>query len=141
MPDDYLEQLKPEDRAGRYTFGNEVSTGPRWIVAEEDGSVIGFASFGACRDADAPEHGEIYGLYVDPDNWQQGVGRALMDSAQRDLIQMGFSLAKLWVLVGNSRAIMFYEHAAWFPDGFRRLEEVWGLEVSSVRYQRSLSAT
>ena len=89
MPDDYLDQLKPEDRASRYTFGDVPSSGPRWIIATKDGSVIGFVSFGASRDEDTPDQGEVYGLYVDPDYWHQGVGRALMDSAQRDLLQMG----------------------------------------------------
>lgn len=137
--DEWPNQLKPEDRASRYTFGDEPSSGPRWTIATKDGSVIGFISFGASRDEDSPDHGEVYGLYVDPDYWHQGVGHALMEIAQQDLLQMGFSSANLWVLVGNSRAMMFYEREAWLPDGLSRVEEVWGLEVSSVRYQRSLA--
>jgi ribosomal protein S18 acetylase RimI-like enzyme len=139
MPDDYLDQLKPEDRANRYTFGDGRSSGPRWTVAAEDGMVVGFVSFGTSRDEDTPDHGEVYGLYVDPDHWHRGVGRSLMDNAESDFLQTGFSVANLWVLVGNSRATDFYERGAWSPDGTSRVEEVWGLEVSSIRYQRSLS--
>ncbi len=139
MSDDYLDQWRPEVRADHYTFGDALSSGPRWTVADDDGSVIGFINFGASRDEDTPDHGEIYGLYVAPDSWQQGVGQALMDNALQNLQQLGFSFANLWVLVGNSRAMRFYERAAWSPDGLTRVEEVWGLEVSSVRYQRSLA--
>lgn len=72
MLDEYFDQLKPEDRAHRYTFGDEPSSGPRWIVAAKEDSVIGFVSFGFSRDEETPDHGEVYGLNVDADFWHQG---------------------------------------------------------------------
>lgn len=30
MPDDYLDQLRPEERAAKYTFGNTDASKPGW---------------------------------------------------------------------------------------------------------------
>ena len=137
MPSDYLEQLRPEDRAAHYTFGEPTSVSSHWTVALEKDRLIGFVNSGRCRDSDTQDHGEIFALYVDPDFWRQGVGRALMESAQANFRQMGWHTANLWVLEGNMRAIDFYEREGWSRDGEGRTEEVWGLEVSSIRFQRS----
>ncbi|NNN01620.1 MAG: GNAT family N-acetyltransferase [Acidimicrobiaceae bacterium] len=138
IPDEYLDQLRPEDRAARYTFGAEESTGPQWIVGVDEAAVVGFIQFGRSRDQDALEHGEVFALYVDPQYWGRGVGRALLDRAQHSLYHRGFRAANLWVLADNVRTMRFYERNGWSPDGLRHSEEVWGLVVESVRYQREL---
>jgi hypothetical protein len=42
LPDDYLSQLRPEDRAQKYDFTNIDPLNPRTIVADEDGSIHRF---------------------------------------------------------------------------------------------------
>lgn len=139
MPDEYLDQLRPEDRSSRYTFGADPFTGPHWLVATHEDTVLGFAQCGRSRDEDTPGHGEVFALYVDPDVWGRGVGRALLASAESTLHRMHCRAANLWVLVGNARTIRFYEHSGWTPDGRARTEEVWGLHVESARFQRTLT--
>jgi hypothetical protein len=46
--------------------------------------------------------------------------------------------AILWVLVGNVRAERFYLKDRWSPDGVLRTQEVWGIKINDVRYQRQL---
>src|SRR5436190_23282849 len=45
------------------------------FVAERDRTVVGFASLGPSRDERGL--GELYAIYVDPDAWSTGAGRAL----------------------------------------------------------------
>jgi ribosomal protein S18 acetylase RimI-like enzyme len=108
---------------------------PGWttIVCESGGSVVGFASTGPSRDED--EIGELYAIYVDPDAWSTGAGRALMASAEAALAD-AFGAALLWVLEDNPRARGFYERAGWAPDGVRKAEERFGVRAAEVRYRK-----
>ena len=138
LPDAYLDQLRPEDRAARYDFGTLDPLKPKTTVAIADGSVLGFATVAPCRDPDLPGFGELYALYVDPDQWGRGIGAALISAARSSLYQIGFRNAGLWVLAGNVRAERFYQLDQWIPDGSRRRDTIWDVTVDEVRYQRTL---
>ncbi|MEA2426264.1 MAG: hypothetical protein QOH13_2674 [Thermoleophilaceae bacterium] len=138
LPDEYLDGLRPEDRAQRYTFGDLDPDQPATIVATEQGAIRGFATTGPSRDEDRPETGALFALYVDPDRWGVGIGRALMLAARARLARQGFKTADLWVLLGNERADRFYRRDGWVPDGTRRRDDVWGVSVENLRYSRSL---
>jgi len=139
LPADYLASLKPEDRAARYTFGGTDSRKPMTTVAlDESGTVCGFVTTCAARDNDVAGYGEVAAIHVDPNSWGRGVGRALLASARAHLLDSGFRRALLWVLVGNLRAERFYAQDGWTPDGSRRTDTVWGIEVDDQRYRRVL---
>jgi GNAT superfamily N-acetyltransferase len=139
LPDEYLDGLRSEDRAERYTFDEPGrAEDPETIVAVERGTVRGFATIGSCGDDDRPGAGQLLALYVDPVRWSRGIGRALIQEARTRLGLQGFGEASLWVLAGNERADRFYRLDGWAPDGSRRLDEVWGLTLDEVRYCRSL---
>ena len=139
LPDDYLDGLKPEDRARRYTFGGTDPREPMTTVAVDDrGMICGFATTCAARDEDAPGYTELAAIHIDPDAWDQGVGQALLAAARAYLLDSGFSRAILWVLVGNVRAERFYLKDGWAPDGSRRTDTVWGVQVEDQRYRRTL---
>ena len=71
LPAAYLDGLRAEDRAARYTF--DRTDGPRTTVAVVDGAIVGFATiYGS----------ELSALHVDPDAWSTGVGRALIARAE-----------------------------------------------------------
>jgi ribosomal protein S18 acetylase RimI-like enzyme len=110
------------------------------LVGEVDGEVAGWLNGGPCRDAgpDEPSLGEVYGCYVDPAHWRQGVGSALMAAALERLAQAGYRQAVLWVLADNPRARAFYEHHGWLADGANKTFEVAGECHREVRYRRSL---
>jgi ribosomal protein S18 acetylase RimI-like enzyme len=138
VPDEYLDGLQPQERAPRYAFGELAPGQPETIVATERGTVCGFATTGPCRDHDRPARGELLALYVDPDWWARGFGRALIREARARLVRQGFEEASLWVLVGNERAERFYRADGWVPDGSSRQDQIWGVVVDEVRYSRSL---
>jgi GNAT superfamily N-acetyltransferase len=127
MPAEYLDNLRPEDRAARYTFGRP--DGPRTTVALLDDTIVGFVTI---------RGSELGALNVDPDAWSRGVGRALIAQARADLAAAGATEASLWVLVGNTRAERFYALDGWTTDGTRRSETVWGITVDEIEYRRRL---
>jgi GNAT superfamily N-acetyltransferase len=138
LPDGYLDGLRPEDRARRYTFGRSPADGPTTIVALQDGDIRGFATIGPAGDAEDTSIGELLALYVDPGCWGLGVGRRLILEARRRLAERSFAEAILWVFAGNERAEAFYRADGWNPDGARRADEVWGATVDELRYRRTL---
>jgi GNAT superfamily N-acetyltransferase len=140
LPDDYLDQLRPEDRAQKYDFATLDPLKPQTIVAIEEGLIQGFATTAPARDPELTDHGELYAIYVDPEHWGRGIGVALLSAARARLFSLGFRNAVLWVLAGNVRAARFYQIDGWAPDGMRRTDSVWGVTVNDVRYQRQLEA-
>jgi GNAT superfamily N-acetyltransferase len=138
IDDEFLDALRPEDRAARYQFGGEDPAGSRTVVAEDGGEIWGFAAIGPCRDEDARGAAELYALYVDPDRWRGGTGRLLLDEATARMRDDGFEEAVLWVLRGNESAERFYATAGWRRDGAERTEQPYGVVSRVVRMRRSL---
>ncbi len=138
LPDVYLDELRPEDRMDRYTFGATDPDVPSTMVAAEDGVICGFVTTGPSRGVDLPGGGEVLALYVDPPTWGRGVGRRLMAEARDKLGRAGFADVGLWVLSGNERAQRFYRADGWSPDGRRRAVEVWNIAVDEDRFTRHL---
>ncbi len=108
------------------------------FVAEVDGEIVGFVSVGAGRDEGTD--GELYAIYVHPDHWGTGVGRALIEFGEERLRELGHEEALLWVLEDNPRARGVYEAAGWSTEGTTRPIEIFGAEVPEIRYTKTLQA-
>ena len=109
-------------------------------VAEEGGTIVGFAQSGPSRDHDVAqeESGEVYAIYLLPEQVGGGLGRQLLDEAVGFLREEGYGEATLWVLASNDRARRFYEGAGWTSDEATR-EELWqGVTLREVRYRLGL---
>ncbi len=100
--------------------------------------LVGFVTTGAARHAGEAGLGEVWAIYVDPDAQGQGVGRALMDAAIRDLKTRGFGEVVLWVFEANAPARAFYERIGWAPDGAVQPFAIGGAAPIEVRYRRRL---
>jgi GNAT superfamily N-acetyltransferase len=116
--------------------------------ADSGATVIGFASFGPERGPDgqrgpAPGPGheraraELYAIYVIPEYWSTGAGRALMDAALRRAATVGYGSVSLWVLRDNRRARRFYERAGFTLTGDSDVLDDLG-SVTEVRYEMRL---
>lgn len=136
LPDAFLETMRPEERAARYTFGDPDPAQPKTILAVDANKILGFATVSPARDNDEVRVGELCALYVDPDHWRRGIGAALMAAADARLRDMGFDAAMLWVLKHNARAERFYRKNGWNADGAERMASAWGLMLDEVRYRR-----
>jgi ribosomal protein S18 acetylase RimI-like enzyme len=74
LPDAYLDELRPNDRAARYDFATNDIRMPATMVATDDGRICGFATTSPAHDSDVQDHGELCALYVDPECWGRGCG-------------------------------------------------------------------
>jgi ribosomal protein S18 acetylase RimI-like enzyme len=133
----YAHALSPEGLASlSVTQRAELHRRSPPVVAEVDGEIVGFVSVGPGTDPDTD--GELYAIYVLPDHWGSGLGRALMQAGEERLRELGHQHAILWVLEDNPRARRFYEAAGWTLDGTRRPIEIFGQPVPEIRYEKSL---
>ncbi len=138
LPDEYLDALRPEDRAPHYDFTHTDPATPNTLVAVETDEVLGFATTMPSRDETLANYGELSALYVAPEHWRKGIGTMLIAAAYKHLVRRGYRDALLWILAGNTRAEHFYQMDGWRPDGVRRSETVWGVTVDELRYVRRL---
>jgi ribosomal protein S18 acetylase RimI-like enzyme len=116
IPATFFDEFDHDAAIERWRAG--VAAGTRHaFVAERESATVGYCSYGRCRDDDLPQAAEIYALYVHPDHWSTGAGRALLQAA---LDSLGDQLIVLWVLRDNKRARRFYELAGLLPDGSQR---------------------
>ncbi len=131
VPDDYLDGLDYGKRelALRDWLRRIV---PDHIVVEVNGIVRGFCDFGVCRDTDMPDAGEVWGIYIAPDFMGQGLGRMLMEYAEKRLFSKWNTVA-LWVVVGKDSSIGFYEHLGYRADGKRAPLHVGGEKMRMVK--------
>jgi len=136
MPDDFLNSLSVEDRLERWRKNLANPMGST-CVADWKGEIRGWVGYGACRDADLPEAGEIYGIYVDPDHWGFGIGRRLMATASDRLTALEMSPVVLWVLEANRRPRQFYERAGFALDDAVKTLTYGGRDVRACRYRRA----
>jgi GNAT superfamily N-acetyltransferase len=113
-------------------------TGWSTLVAVREGEVVGFTALGPSRDGSPV--GELYAIYVDPDAWSTGAGRALLRTTE-DVLAGVFGEATLWVLEENPRARRFYESFGWTPDGGRQLFERYGVRTPELRYRKTLASS
>jgi ribosomal protein S18 acetylase RimI-like enzyme len=72
------------------SWAERFDTAGRWaFVAEEGGRIRGWIK---CRDSDADTAGEVYGLYIDPAYFRQGIGRLLWKEAGRMLAEHDYCM-------------------------------------------------
>lgn len=87
------------------------------VVAEQDGTVIGWGCAGPSNQSSMPAHGQVYALYVLRSHWSTGAGHELLTVLEAGLRDRGYRRALLHVLDGNERAARCYERHGWREDG------------------------
>jgi ribosomal protein S18 acetylase RimI-like enzyme len=139
MPQEYLDGLEVAERlTGWQERLANPREGSRLLVGTVDEQVAGFAVFGAARDPDSGEDGELFAINVHPDHWRAGVGSRLLVEVHTGLADLGHENAVLWVVAGNDRARRFYERHGWSVEAVERSDKLPGLTVPEVRYARRL---
>jgi GNAT superfamily N-acetyltransferase len=107
-------------------------------IAEAGGEVVGY-SFVAAPGREEPEASrvaEVVAVYVDPERWRTGVGRALMGSVDEGAAQAGYEELVLWSFEQNERALAFYDALGWEREDLRRPHRASG--ASTIRLRHSL---
>jgi ribosomal protein S18 acetylase RimI-like enzyme len=128
IADDLLDGLDLGARIERWRTTIEANDpGDAVLVAEDDGELRGHVSVGpATRHED--EGGELISLYVAPEGWGRGYGRALLVAGRAAMAEIGYDSIWLWVLDGNTRAQALYESDGWVLDGRREPSIIGGVD-------------
>ena len=100
------------------------------LLAKDGHEVIGFADYGPYRENDKRNAGEVYAIYLLSDYYDRGVGATLMRAALQAM--PSYDEVIVWVLVGNERAIRFYEHFGFRFDGKSQVLDLGG-KVTELR--------
>jgi GNAT superfamily N-acetyltransferase len=74
------------------------------FVAEVDGQAAGFVALVG---------GELDGLFVEPDRWRQGIGKALVEAAVHEARRRGLSVT----VIAEPAAQGFYEKSGFVVEG------------------------
>jgi GNAT superfamily N-acetyltransferase len=108
------------------------------LVAERDGEIAGSCFVvSPPRDQDlGPEFAELVAIYVDPNDWREGIGTALLDAAQARAASSGCTQMSLWTLTRNAPAQAFYERHGWRPDGSEEVHPI--AKAPAIRMRRAL---
>ena len=109
----------------------------RLLLAEEDGTVLGYSAFGSSRD-----DGRAAGGGRGADLLRAAVrlaprGRVGAHERGRSRSWRGSATtrATVWSFADNARANAFYEHQGFERDGGERREDAWA-GILEVRYRR-----
>ena len=131
FPSDFLDSLViPPSR-----WEERLSSGVTVQVIADDDEVLGYCSSALAVD---PGWGEILAVYVRPGHQRRGCGSVLLDAGLDALAGVGLSRALLWVFDRNLTARSFYESRGWSLGRPIRLEDIGGIQVTLVKYERML---
>jgi ribosomal protein S18 acetylase RimI-like enzyme len=119
LSDEFLAAQGPETRRPlwRHLLGT-AAPAEAWVACD-GGTVVGFAGIrrgpggGSSHESGPPSSGdlELWGLYLLASHQGLGLGRRLLEAA------LDGAAASLWVAAENGRAIGFYRHFGFAPDG------------------------
>jgi ribosomal protein S18 acetylase RimI-like enzyme len=143
MPDALLAALDEERRAAFWRERIAQSKG-LVLVAESGGGLTGFCDLIPSRDVDADPKttGEIAAIYVLPQHWRKGAGRALCEGALAAARKENYTAVTLWVLASNSPAKHFYKAMSFRPDGAAKTERTSdGHELQEIRFHLAIQAS
>lgn len=137
-----LDALDPTDEQTLAVWRNLID-GPEGfafvqVAVNEGGTPIGFVAVAApSRDEDEDDSvAEIAAIYVDPEHYRGGVGRAMMEHVLERLKDDGYEECTVWTLDKNVRALALYEGLGFRRDGSERTDDQW--LVPDVRLRRAL---
>jgi ribosomal protein S18 acetylase RimI-like enzyme len=143
MPDEYLDGLDVDKRANMWRQLAQDADKIILVAEDSEGNIVGFSALGPSRDVDAdPNTAEVAAIYVHPEEWKKGIGRALLSASLDQIRKRKFDQLTLWVLEGNQRARSFYESFGFIQEGAVKDEDHWKtFTVREVRYRLNLQTT
>ena len=130
---DYLEldptrfRIPDEDGLAEWLDNDLASSGGSWIclVAEEDGRIVGQVEARLLPPMDSARYqviaalgqvrGEVNSLGVLKSHRRRGIGRALMEHAERWLADRGAVVIELDTLATSTESVPFYEAIGYRP--------------------------
>ena len=126
---DYLltypdENTMTAELEGQFLKAKAESVNEVEILAEIDGVIVGMAGIDAVGDKNKIRHRAEFGISIDQDYWNLGIGTALTDACIECARNAGYEQIELSVVAENETAIRMYGKAGFEeygrnPRGFK----------------------
>ena len=126
---DYLltypdENTMTAELEGQFLKAKAESVNEVEILAEIDGVIVGMAGIDAVGDKNKIRHRAEFGISIDQDYWDLGIGTALTDACIECARNAGYEQIELSVAAENEAAIKIYRKAGFEeygrnPRGFK----------------------
>ena len=118
------ENAMTAEQEAQYLKTKAESTNEIELVAEVDGVITGLAGIDAVGDKYKIRHRAEFGINIDRDYWNLGIGTALTDACIECARNAGYEQIELSVVAENKTAITMYRKAGFEeygrnPRGFR----------------------
>jgi GNAT superfamily N-acetyltransferase len=136
VPQSYLNEMDIGNETKKWTLNLE-DPGKNVYVAESGKGLAGYVVFGTCRDEDAVKMHEICAIYVQPESYRKGIGRQLMEVAEKFLLNTFPGDIAVWVFEENHSSRSFYSGMGYAPDGKRKRLKFTGVPFDGIRYIKS----
>ncbi len=141
MPAVHLEKMDRSSNAERWKNALQPAPDPLVapdhlvVVAVHEKTVVGYVGAGKSNEKDV---GFISNLFILPEYWGVGIGKALMGEAMEIFRDFKFHAAILCAYCDNTRARRFYERLGWTLNGQTYTQEIEGIKLEMVYYGRTV---
>jgi len=103
VPADFLADLSYHESE---KFWRDVLIDPNmpgfvYVAVNNEGQIVGYIAGGPEREGNRLYEGELYSIYILKEFQHQGIGRSLIASASKKLLQSGLKSVMLWTLAVN----------------------------------------
>ena len=132
-----FETEAPDDAEIVRRMGNVIHP---WLVAEEDGRVIGYASTSPMRNRSAYRWSVETGIYLTPEIQGRGIGRKLLEAHLDLLERQGFVTIIAGIALPNDASAALHEKLGFTLSGIERgVGFKHGQWVDVGRWQKDLA--
>ena len=132
ISDEYLENMDVEKISKSWNKGIE-SDKDNIYVYRENNQIKGVIRFGKTEDLFLKNTGEVFVLYVKPEEKRKGIGTILLEFAKNKFMEAGYDKMIIWCLKGNKQGSNFYK-----KHGGEKIKErdyiVGGIKVREEGY-------
>ncbi len=107
-----------------------------YLVAEDDGEIVGFLVYGLPGDECDPQSTrQIYTFFVDPRRYRQGIGTRLLTTMQSEISVPEITV---WVMTQGTHGPHFYERSGFLREPeTEKLFRLIDADFPIVRYRKS----
>ncbi|MBO4815926.1 MAG: GNAT family N-acetyltransferase [Clostridia bacterium] len=104
IDENYLNNMNVEEAKNRWE--KEIEGNKKILIYKENDKIVGVIKYGESESE--KENGEIYVLYVKPEEKRKGIGTKLVKTAKQELLKNNYKNMIVWCLDGNEIGENFY---------------------------------
>lgn len=130
IDDNYLNSLDVETAKDRWE--KEIEDDKNVLIYKENDKILGVIKYDAAENE--VENGEVYVLYVKPEEKRKGIGTKLLNTVKQNLLKDNYKKMIVWCLDGNKIGESFYSKSG----GDIQAKRVYNVNGTNVEERKFL---